>query len=472
MILDARFPNVSLDRAAQVVIVGAGPVGLTLASELADVADVLVLEAGGFENDNEQQALLSGECAGLPYPLTETRARQFGGSSVLWAGYCAQFDEHDFHVRDWIPRSGWPFRMEEIQRYYAKVGDLLNLGDANFDPHDIAKRSGIHVPFDQEPLLSSVWRFGSPTVRFGDSLRAEFEASTRVTTLVHANVVDIKLSPDRGGVKEVVIRTLNGRQGRVSLDLCILACGGLETPRILLNANTQVSQGVGNDTGMVGRCFMEHPHIPIPSLLITNREMFESWTQRNTYDGSKQFTPTAGLSARVQKEAGVGNARVHVYRTPAMNLDETPKVGLFMEQIPNPESRVVLSDTTDRLGMRRLRLDWRLTDFDWKSYEETTRLVAEEFVRIGVASLVGPIKPSAPVQNSVLHSNHQLGTTRMSEDRNEGVVDPNCRVHDLDNLFIIGGSIMPTVSWANPTFTVLALTLRLADYLRAEVLAQ
>jgi choline dehydrogenase-like flavoprotein len=200
--------------------------------------------------------------------------------------------------------------------------------------------------------------------------------------------------------------------------------------------------------------------------------MFESWTQRNTYDGTKQFTPTAGLSARVQKEAGVGNARVHVYRTPDMNLDETPKVGLFMEQIPNPESRVVLSDTTDVLGMRRLRLDWRLTDFDWKSYEETTRLVAEEFVRIGVGSLVGPIKPSAPVQNSVLHSNHQLGTTRMSEDRKEGVVDPNCRVHDLDNLFIIGGSIMPTVSWANPTFTVLALTLRLANYLRAVVLAQ
>lgn len=473
MILDARFTNVSLDRAAQVVIVGAGPVGLTLARELAGSADVLVLEAGGFKNDKEQQALLSGECVGLPYPLTESRARQFGGSSVLWAGYCAQFDEHDFHVRDWIPQSGWPFRIEEIRRYYAKVGGLLNLGDVNFDPHDIAKRSGLYVPFDQERFMLTVWRFGSPTARFGDFLRAEFEASTRVTTLIHANVVDIKLSPDRSRVKEVVIRTLNGRQGRVSLDLCILACGGLETSRILLNANSQVSHGVANDTDMVGRCFMEHPHLSIPSLLITNREMFESWTQRTTYDdGTKKFTPTVGLSARVQKEAGIGNARVHVYRTPDMNLDETPKVGLFMEQIPNPESRVVLSDTTDVLGMRRLRLDWRLADLDGKSYEETARLVAEEFVRIGVGNLVGPIKPFAHIQNSVLHSNHQLGTTRMSKDRNDGVVDPNCRVHGLTNLYIIGGSILPTVSWANPTFTVLALTLRLANYLLAEVLAQ
>ncbi|MBC7947121.1 MAG: GMC family oxidoreductase, partial [Chitinophagaceae bacterium] len=85
---------------------------MTLARELAGTADVLLLEAGGFENDGDQQALLVGECVGLPYPLTETRARQFGGSSVLWAGYCAQFDEHDFRERDWIPRSGWPFGIE------------------------------------------------------------------------------------------------------------------------------------------------------------------------------------------------------------------------------------------------------------------------------------------------------------------------------------------------------------------------
>ena len=132
MILDARFGSVAIDRSAQLVIVGAGPVGLTLARELAGIAEILVIEAGGFENDPKEQALLEGECAGLPYPLTETRARQFGGSSALWAGYCAQFDEHDFSARGWVPGSGWPFGIEEIQPHYERVAELLNLGEVGF----------------------------------------------------------------------------------------------------------------------------------------------------------------------------------------------------------------------------------------------------------------------------------------------------------------------------------------------------
>jgi choline dehydrogenase-like flavoprotein len=466
MILDARLNSVLLDRSAQVVIVGAGPVGLTLARELAGLAEILVVEAGGFENDAEQQALLAGDCTGLPYPLTETRARQFGGSSALWAGYCAQFDEHDFSLRDWVPRSRWPFEIDEILPYYARVGSLLNLGEVNFNAYDVAKRSGTTLPFDQNRFTPSVWRFGTPTVRFGDCLRAEFEASDNITTLIHANVVDIRLDSDGGRVTDVFIRTLNGRQARVSLDVCILACGGLEIPRILLNANTQVSHGVGNSTDMVGRCFMEHPHRAIASFEVCDQDLIESWTHRSTYDGNHEFIPCVGLSKRVQKEAGVGNARAHIYRTPAMRLDETPKVGLFMEQAPNPDSRVVLSESKDRLDMRRIRLEWRLTELDWRTYEITASLVAAEFERIGAGRLTGPIEPVARDPGAILHSNHQLGTTRMSDDRQKGVVDRNCRVHELSNLYLMGGNVFPTVSWANPTFTLIALTLRLADHLR------
>jgi choline dehydrogenase-like flavoprotein len=468
MILDARLNSVPLDRSAQVVIVGAGPVGLTLARELAGLAEILVVEAGGYDNDAEQQALLAGDCAGLPYPLTETRARQFGGSSALWAGYCAQFDEHDFSSRDWVPRSGWPFGVDEIQPYYARVGALLNLKEFNFNACDIGKRAGTTLPFDQNRFTPSVWRFGNPTVRFGDCFRAEFETSTQITTLIHANVVDIRLNPDGDSVTEVVIRTLNGRQGRVSLDVCILACGGLETPRILLNANTQVSHGVGNSTDMVGRCFMEHPHRAIASLVVYDRGLVESWTHRSTYDGNNEFIPCVGLSKQVQEEVGVSNARGHVYRTPAMRLDETPTVGLFMEQAPNPESRVVLSESRDCLDMRRLRLDWCLTELDWRTYEITASLISAEFERIGIGRLTGPIETGARGRETILHSNHQLGTTRMSDDRQNGVVDRHCRVYDLSNLYLIGGNVFPTVSWANPTFTVIALTLRLADHFRTK----
>ena len=441
---------------------------MTLARELATVAQVIVIESGGFENDADQQALLVGECAGLDYPLTETRARQFGGSSALWAGYCAVFDPHDFSRRTWVPGSGWPLGIEAIQPYYAKAAKILNLGEPNFDARDIAKRAGIVVPFDNESVVPTVWRFGMPTMRFGEYLREAFETSCDITTLIHANVVDIRLDAEHSMVTELTIRTLDGRTGRVSAELFILACGGIETPRILLSSDTQVRDGLGNTNGMVGRCFMEHPHRAITPLVMEDLDLFESWTRRGMYDSDREFMSSVGLSAAVQEEAEILNARCHVYRTPGMRFDETPKVGLFMEQAPNPKSRVLLSDSTDALGMRRVRLDWQLTELDWKTYEWTATALAIEFERIGAARMCGPIDPEARVREPVLHSNHHLGTTRMSEKKEDGVVDLDCRVHDFSNLYIIGGSIFPTVSWANPTFTLMALTFRLADHLRAK----
>ena len=87
--------------------------------------------------------------------------------------------------------------------------------------------------------------------------------------------------------------------------------------------------------------------------------------------------------------------------------------------------------------------------------------MAEELVRIGCARATGPFALSP----QILHSNHQLGTTRMSAHSKSGVVDPDCRAHDLSNLYIAGGSVFPSTSWANPTMTVLALSLRLGQHL-------
>ena len=119
--------------------------------------------------------------------------------------------------------------------------------------------------------------------------------------------------------------------------------------------------------------------------------------------------------------------------------------------------------------MRRVALDWNLNDLDWKTYERTASLIGTEFERVGAGSMRAPIEQSVHSHEPVLYSNHHLGTTRMAEDRNYGVVDPDCRVHDLSNLYVIGGSIFPTVSWANPTFTLMALTFRLANHLKNEI---
>jgi choline dehydrogenase-like flavoprotein len=469
LILDSLSESVSLQQGATIAIVGAGPAGMTLARELSHLGDLIVVESGGFEDTPKQQDLMMGECAGVAYPLTETRARHFGGSSALWAGYCAIFDPHDFQRRDWVPSSGWPFGVEALQPYYMQVARTLNVDAPDFDARAIAERSGHSLPLHNEMLSPTVWRFGQPTQRFGESFRTEFELDSKIKTLINANVVDIELDGEHRAVRSLVIRTLTGRTGRITADIFVLACGGIEIPRLLLNATSQMSCGVANSGDMVGRCFMEHPHRSITPLVLTNSDAVENWTRRCTFEGSKEFMSCIGLSAQAQQDAQIMNARAHIYRTPSMLADETPRVGLFMEQAPNRNSRVRVVDRRDALGMRRASLDWQFTELDTKTYEGTALLLAGEFERSGIARLSGPVEDTRRDRDPIMHSNHHLGTTRMSKTNADGVVDSDCRAHDHENLYIIGGSVFPTVSWANPTFTVMALTYRLADHLRSRV---
>ena len=466
MILNACDENVDLNQGAQFVIVGAGPAGMTVARKLAAIGPVLIIESGGFDASPAVQALCEGEIVGLNYSLTESRSRQFGGTSNLWAGWCAIFDPHDFLRRDWVAGSGWPFGADTIEPYYMETARILNLGAPNFDAREIMAKTGTILPFNNDLIVPSVWRFGEPKMEFGKHLRDEFEASTNLITLMYANVVDLLLDAEHSKVTQLMIRTLNGREGRILADVIVLACGGIETPRILLNASSQVRHGLGNAHDLVGRFFQEHPHEQLPSLVLHDMTWFRSSIERGIYDYDRQFMLAIGLSAQAQEEAEVMNARAHIYRTPCVD-DETPKIGLFLEQAPNPESRVMLCAERDFLGMRRVRLDWQLTELDWKTYEKTALLLGREFEKSNAGHMRVPNQPTTCKNRSLIHTNHHIGTTRMAENSTDGVVNPNCRVHDLENLYIAGSSIFPTSSWANPTFTLVALSLRLADHLRA-----
>ncbi|MBW4660577.1 MAG: GMC family oxidoreductase [Drouetiella hepatica Uher 2000/2452] len=131
------------------------------------------------------------------------------------------------------------------------------------------------------------------------------------------------------------------------------------------------------------------------------------------------------------------------------------------EQVPNPHSRVTLSSQQDCFGLNQLQVDWRTTEQDVQSIERSMQLIGEAFRRC----IVGTI---APLTDVLLEpqGGHYLGTTRMSSSPSSGVVDENCRVYGVSNLFIASSSVFPTASYANPTLTIVALTIRLADYLK------
>jgi choline dehydrogenase-like flavoprotein len=136
------------------------------------------------------------------------------------------------------------------------------------------------------------------------------------------------------------------------------------------------------------------------------------------------------------------------------------------EQVPNFDSRVQLSNQRDRLGMPRLHIDWRYTPLDVHTVGRSFGVLAQEFERTGVGRLTfQDHEIEAAIMREGAYGGHHIGTTRMSDSASRGVVDHNCRVHGLKNLYIASSSVFPTSSQANPTLTIVALALRLANHL-------
>lgn len=156
---------------------------------------------------------------------------------------------------------------------------------------------------------------------------------------------------------------------------------------------------------------------------------------------------------------------------PTIKTDHVELLGFF-EQAPNRESRVTLGRDTDQFGQRKVEIDWRLTDLDWHTYRSAARVFGENLAKHCDGGFLpqpwlcrdGPGEP-----HHVRSAAHHIGTTRMSASPTTGVVDPDCRVHGIDNLYVAGSSVFPTGGWAFPTLTIVALGLRLADHLRERI---
>jgi choline dehydrogenase-like flavoprotein len=140
------------------------------------------------------------------------------------------------------------------------------------------------------------------------------------------------------------------------------------------------------------------------------------------------------------------------------------------EQAPNRDSRVLLDERVDSLGMPRARLDWRLADLEKKTIIGFAGRIATEFARLGLGTIRLAGEPDFELRDAPGAARdifHHMGTARMSSTARAGVTRPDLRCHDVDNLFVAGAAVFPTGGIANPTFTALALSLRLADHLKS-----
>ncbi len=462
-----------------------------------------------------------------------SRSRFLGGSSNCWGGWCRPLDPWDFEKRDWIAHSGWPFGLSDLTPYYDRTHALLKLGPNNFDPEfwerSIGRPDVRRMPLVTGKVRDTISQF-SPPARFGKLYRETLKRSQRIRVFLYANATNIDTDKLAHSVTRIQVATLTGKTMEVSAKYYVLATGGIENARLLLASNKVQSCGLGNGNDLVGRFFMDHPRLYSGNIRFT-QEWSRNKLSDVKYHYMNAAVAAHGthiahqfaLTEEVLQQEGLLNARVWfssvfpgegsegaqaLFRikqallqkdqedwsltkdilTMVANPIDTIGYGytrlfqprwlikgvkfqLIVEPEPNPNSRVMLSPSQkDQLGMNRVRVDWRLTSRVQRTIDRTLKLVADDMCRSGVAQ----IELDQPIEGNKWPSDlegtwHHMGTTRMHESPKQGVVDRNCKVHGMSNLYVAGSSVFPTAGANFPTITLAALAFRLSDHIAGEI---
>jgi hypothetical protein len=270
MITDARtIPSDTVIR-TDVCVVGAGAAGITLAHEFRDQGfQVCLLESGGNEPDRDTQSLFWGENTGHPYyPLDTARSCCFGGSTNRWhvdigthefGARMRPLDEIDFEKRDWIPHSGWPFGKRQLDPYYERAQSICRIGPFTYAAENWEEEKSALLPFKGGKLQTVIFQFAARKP-FISTYKEEVLRSKNISTYLHANALEIETNDSGQSVTRLRVGCLQGQKFRISARIFILAMGGIEIPRLLLNSDRKQPSGIGNQYHLVGKFFMEHLH--------------------------------------------------------------------------------------------------------------------------------------------------------------------------------------------------------------------
>ena len=532
-------------RLHNICIIGAGPIGMVMALELAKLDEpVTLLESGEITQSQAAQDLstsIIGE-GDRQVEMSIAVQRSLGGTSNLWGAGCVPLDPVDFDDRPGLTR-GWPLTYAEFSRTFADACAYANCGMPLFDGA-LPGLSGADGDFNAGNLI----RFADPP-SFRTAYARSLQGSSHIRTYLDATATDMDFAGD-GRVSSLTVRSRTGEVGTVRAKSFIVACGGVESARLLLVGRRNGPLRFGGGEGPLGRYYMGHLSGSIADLKIGNPHLDRSLDfyrdEGNRY-ARRRFAPSRDLVLRerlsnvsfwplmppmadpahrngilsmaylalafpptgrmlvseylrqvhtaypASKLAHVGNIVrdvpaiteflprfLHgrfVARTRLPGLHIRNKAGHYRlhyhaEHLPNPDSRITLTNHEDALGMPRVSTALRFSRADAEPIVRSHQLLADWLRRSGYGDVLLRANGediAASVLAQAGDGVHQVGTVRMGSSSNTGVVDADCRAFDAANLFVAGSSVFPTSGQANPTFSAICLAVRLARKISTEI---
>jgi choline dehydrogenase-like flavoprotein len=540
-----------------VCVIGSGAAGTTLALELAGRGvDVILLEAGALRRTRQYQATYEGEVESSELdresvhpPLDSVRVRKLGGTTGAWGGRCAPLEPIDFERRDYVDDSGWPITRDALEPYYRRAGVYCETGE-----HEFTSTGAFSTP---RPFLlqeehaditdTKLLRYSRPT-DFGATYRSRLEQSQLIRALYHACVLRLELDSSGQRIASAVVASWPGREFRVDARFFVIAGGGLETARLLLESARHRGRGIGAGHELVGRYYMTHLDGVVGSFRFRSEAPAAAYSYDVTRDGiycrrlicltpETQRTnrllnfsavlympspddPSHGdgllssfaLAKELMRRTKTGfksrrhamnrkeplsyskhlaNVARNPWELPRFTIDWTrrrylssrklpsflmkPASGEYRllfsaEQSPAYANRVELSDLWDAFGVPRLKVRWSVKEQDYRSILGSLDVVARNVRARGIGSVDAPetvAELKSEMGGGFLGGTHAMGTTRMSASPDKGVVDPECRVHGVDNLYVASSAVFPTGGFATPMLTIVALSIRIADTIHA-----
>jgi choline dehydrogenase-like flavoprotein len=512
MIRDLLSVGREIPRRADVCIVGAGAAGILLAVELLRAGkSVLLLEGGGAEIEAESQEPYRSEIAGLPHRgIHIGRFRAKGGTTTRWGGQILELDEADFEERSWVAGSGWPFPRSEMTRYYERALELEGMLSVVRDDDEVWRAVDESTP--QFANLQSYFTRWTPEPNFATLHRAVLEGPG-IELWLHANAVELLLDGERAiGVR---CRTLTGVERVFTAGEFVFCMGTIESSRFFLQPR---AAGLPwNRSGLLGMHYQDHIDSNAATVVPHDAARFHALFD-NVFLRGLKYHPKLRLAHSIQAERATLNAggtmifesdvdetlgRIkgtvkHLLRGRFGELKRADAASIFAnlpllarqtwrygvehrafnppeariklrvhcEQEPLGQSGISLSTERDALGLLRTRLDWRISDTELKTirtFAEVAKaslaLLAE--VEIDPALTAGSREYVARCDDSY----HQMGGMRMAARDAQGVVDTDLRLHGTSNAFVLSCAVFPTSGYSNPTHTLLALAVRLAEHL-------